>query len=550
MEGFFGKKDKKSGQTTRTMDDVDRVFTDVHRGVPFKGLGEQLLPSTMWRDPEDILADERYHHDGSKLIIGKLGDQIIGVSDPRHQILCAGSRSGKGRSVILPSLITYEGSVICIDLKAELANITARRRGAGLKGEGGYAGLGTKVCILDPFSITEVWVAQYKKSYNPLAILKPGSITIIEDAGLIADALVISSGAGADIHWDDSARNWLETLILHVATYGKLEGRRDLVTVRDRLTRGVEVIIDYMNGETEDLSGEEGLKAEIEQNAIEQGTLGNELIQGVLEGGISDYFDKADRERSGVSSVARRHTKFLDFPALQSVLRETGPEDTFDLTELKTAPNGMSIYLCLPAGRMSTCSRWFRLFINLALEAMERESSKPKVPVLFCLDEFPVLGFMSQIQSAIGQIASFHVKILAVLQDLSQLKAHYKDSWETFLGNAGIWQFFGNLDLTTLEFIQKRLGETSLIVSSESEVAHSQAMEGGTGASWSVKVRDLISPEEASRLFGVGDPLQRQLVIHGGETEPMILERVNYDQDRYFKHKTKDGWVNNFDDWF
>ena len=59
------------------------------------------------------------------------------------------------------------------DPKAELANITAARRAA----------LGQKVHVLDPFENTSPGIAHLRKSYNPLAVLKPDSPTIIEDAG-------------------------------------------------------------------------------------------------------------------------------------------------------------------------------------------------------------------------------------------------------------------------------------------------------------------------------------------------------------------------------
>ena len=60
---------------------------------------------------------------------------------------------------------------------------------------------------------------------------------------------------------------------------------------------------------------------------------------------------------------------------------------------------------------------------------------------------------MRQIEDAAGQIASYGVKLWPILQDLGQLKALYKERWETFMGNAGVLQFFGNNDLTTLEWI-------------------------------------------------------------------------------------------------
>ena len=362
------------------------MFEDVRRGVPSVPAAEQTPPCAEWMDPDEVVDDPAYHPDGTKLLLGELAGQVIGVRDDRHAVLVAGSRAGKGRSVLIGNLLKYTGSVLAIDPKAELTSITARRRADGVRGR--YSGLGQKVCVLDPFDRAASWVEPFKKSFNPVSILSPTSPTLIEDAGLIADALVVTSGGEKDPHWDESARSLIEALILHVATYPTYEGRRDLVTVRELLSKGVSVT----DGE-EVTGGEDGLELQMEDNA-ELLTEINEDAALVLQGGIADYFQKPENERGSVKSTARRHTKFLDFPALQKVLRDAPPEETFDLSELKTHPNGMTIYLCLPTGRLATCNRWLRLFVNLVLEAMEREETKPEVPVLLCLDEFAVLGYM------------------------------------------------------------------------------------------------------------------------------------------------------------
>jgi type IV secretion system protein VirD4 len=116
---------------------------------------------------------------------------------------------------------------------------------------------------------------------------------------------------------------------------------------------------------------------------------------------------------------------------------------------------------------------------------MERTPGYPAAgcPVLFVLDEFASLGHMRQIEDAAGQIAGYGVKLWHVLQDLGQLKALYKERWETFMGNAGILQFFGNNDLTTLEWVSKRLGTTTLEQQSGSVVTPSAAARGAQGES-------------------------------------------------------------------
>lgn len=47
------------------------------------------------------------------------------------------------------------------------------------------------------------------------------------------------------------------------------------------------------------------------------------------------------------------------------------------------------------------------------------------------LAEKPVLGHMKELETAIGQIAGLGLRIHSILQDLGQLKAIYKDRYET-----------------------------------------------------------------------------------------------------------------------
>ena len=49
------------------------------------------------------------------------------------------------------------------------------------------------------------------------------------------------------------------------------------------------------------------------------------------------------------------------------------------------------------------------------------------------------------------------------------------------MGNAGILQFFGNNDLTTTEYISKKLGKTRVEVSRTGEVGREQEQHGLSG---------------------------------------------------------------------
>ena len=240
-------------------------------------------------------------------------------------------------------------------------------------------------------------------------------------------------------------------------------------------------------------------------------------------GAAEDFYSKAENELAGVQSTINRHTKFLDYTALRKVVERSD----FSLSDLKAKPEGVSVYLCFPATRIELSRRWLRIFVNQLLDAMEREKTKPKAPVLVCLDEFPVLGYMKQIETASGLIASFDVKLWTILQDWSQGKALYGERWETFAGNAGVMQFFGNNDLTTCEYISKRLGKTPVEVARVGEVAQDQASKGLSGRSEAVELYDLLTPDEVTRQFARDDRLRRQLVMWAGH-HPMILQRIEW----------------------
>ncbi|MGE0269616.1 MAG: type IV secretory system conjugative DNA transfer family protein [Candidatus Omnitrophota bacterium] len=509
---------------------MPNILEDFPRGVSEgRNRTEDRTPEARWRGNKDILSDSNLAYDaarpGGKIFLGLLEGKPIGLADDRHMITVAGSRAGKGVSVIIPNLIFYPGSILAIDPKGELASITARRRAGSLR---------QKVFVLDPFDRTADLVKPYKASFNPMAILTSANRHIVEDAGLIADALVIPGGG--DIHWDETAKNFIEGLILHVATWSAYDGRRNLVTVRDLLVRGVDPdVFDY----DEDLCAALKRKDNPGLAALELEMQENDTLGGFVQAAATEMFERDPKEMNSVLSSARRHTTFLGFPAMRKVLQDH--KEFTDLRQLKTMPGGMTVYLCLPAGRLGTCNRWLRLFVNLALEAMEREQRRAKgmqnIPVLLCLDEFATLGRMEQVEAAAGQIAGFGCKLWPILQDLGQLEALYKDRWQTFMGNAGVLQFFGNNDVKTLEYISQRLGKTTVLVESMSDVSMKQAQQGSSGFSRAPQICDLLTAEEAGRYFARDAPGRRQLIIRAGKDPAMAIERVLYHDHALFKGK-------------
>jgi type IV secretion system protein VirD4 len=364
--------------------------------------------------------------------------RYAGVDDDRHILTVAGSRAGKGTSLIVPNLLHWPHSVLAIDPKGELATITASRRGHGSKWSNGMNG---EVYVLDPFRrVTGPANAYAKASFNPLKSLDPDTDAGLEQAGMIADALIIQAkGDGA--HWTQSARAFIRGLILFCA---KTQGEdAHLIRLRGLLMQSRDdfnAMLDAMH----DLGGVIG------------------------HAGLS-MIGKGETEKWSVLSTCQVHTDFLEGGAMASVLTES----TFSLDDLKKKP--ISVYLCLPATRLGTHGRWLRMMIAVALDAIERSGQivPGQHPVLLVLDEFSALERMEMIERAAGQIAAYGAKLWPVVQDLTQLQRDYETAWETFMGNAGLLTFHGNTDLTTLDHISKRLGVSEVV-----------RMQGGTTNGW------------------------------------------------------------------
>lgn len=488
-----------------------REFVDTYP----RGVGElagDITALRSWARASQIDQRQFGYRDGM-VFLGRGADgALLGLDDPGHCITVAGSRAGKGVSVIVPNLCLYPGSAVVIDPKGENATLTAARRG---QGSDYCEGMGQTVYVLDPFKLVPNHVGA---TYNPLSVFDPDTLEgrelAIDDAALIADALV-TPGGGRDAHWDESARSVLEALILHVVSTESPENRT-LTRVRELLMRGVPTSTPDEEGNTNS-----GFKALLEGPLRE-----NDAFDGVVAMAAEALLDLADTERGSILSTARRNTKYLDSPAMKRVLAQSA----FDLRDLKR--QAMTVYLCLPASRLHTHARWLRLMVGLALAMMERERTRPAWPVLFFMDEFAALGKLDVIEAAAGLMAGYGVKLWPILQDLSQLKRHYPQSWETFLGNAGLHQFFGNTDLTTLEHVSKRLGKTAVLTVTESQ--NERAGTEGQGVSTKIDTAELLRPDEVAHWFA--RHRGTQIVLIAGQ-DPWALRRVAYYEDPFFAGK-------------
>lgn len=529
----------------------------LNAGLP-RGVGDRDdLPSEAeWQQSKDLGKDWDYKrhdkppHSGIFLGYGADGNDAnkvrhIASHDDRHLLTICQSRGGKGVSLINTNLLTYGtahagkhqgGSVLAIDPKGELAQITCRCRDETI---------GQQCFVLDPFKAVD-WSEQnyhpftsddiISHSFNPLDELDRDSEDCIDGAAIIADALIVP--AQNDPHWGESARMFVRALIL-MALARHDPNERNLVTVRNLL-----MLRDYSLVRTAALNPK--LSTEDVLYGIMKGFKDTKKLPFafVIEGMGAAFATLGTKERGSILSAARTQTEFLDSPRLQRTLKHSD----FKIAHLKTGfvaddnndaprPN-VTVYLCLPAKHLGYYSKWLRVIINLALSGLEGEKNAPDIPVLFVLDEFgTAVGYLKSIATAAGLIAGSGVKLWTILQDLTQLQEHYK-SWETFIGNAGVITCFGLSDATTLEYLSKKLGTRGMKLTTQGDTTPGLRETGSSGEHEHLQSARLLEPQELER--AVARESGRLLVMKTGE-RPFLLRRAFYyrEQEPHFYNRWK-----------
>ncbi len=279
------------------------LLDDLPRGKDAKHVG--IPPHAHFESTQNLAATESLHFEAlqnkaSKLFLGVIGGQVvtgerlpdgrvtrhvtggmpIGIADDRHHMLIGGSRAGKGRCCLVPLALSLpvDTSLLVIDPKGDLARITAHYR----------ASLGQRVVVLDPFGVSGAGTQNLRGAFNAIDMLDPLDYrTLVPNAKLIADSLIVS-GDFKDRHWDETSKQILAGLNVHVTTHPRYAGARDLVTVWH-------------------LAAELATPASGNSNRywLEEEMLANDAAGGMVRNAARQFYDRTGGEFSSVLSNLR-----------------------------------------------------------------------------------------------------------------------------------------------------------------------------------------------------------------------------------------------------
>lgn len=442
-------------------------------------------------------------------------------SGKANTLLLAPTGSGKGVGIVVPTCLSYPGSMVIFDPKGENYNLTA-----------GHRSRFSHVIRFAPLSSDTI-------CFNPLMAIRPGA-TAYRDANLIADILFAPSSAKAsqndtEVYFNNAAKDLVTTAILHIR-FSDYEDK-SFAGLLAYLTETDYKTLENSGAENEDL-GKQQFLSMIECKHFYYDDKGNyhqyDEIHTIIAHGATRQLNRHPKERSSVFSTAFVKIQLFEDPLIANATRQSD----FDLDDFVNAENPVSLYLTVPYSDIDRISPVFRLIITFILKKFSDGETqhgciKLKNHLLFLLDEFPVLGCFPFLAQTMGVLRGYGINFLIVCQALSQIIDLYGQN-HPFLDHCTVQCIFAPGKIEDAEKFSKSIGKESVVQTklSRSGKRFDPSL-GNLNFSDNDFARNLIDPEELMKLPGN----EALILAHG--MPPYIAKKVVFYHDYRFKDLVK-----------
>lgn len=372
-----------------------------------------------------------------------------------HMIFFAGSGGYKTTSTVVPTCLTYPGSIVCLDPSTEVAPMVrfARRK------------MGNRnVIILDPNSILT-------KSFNVLDWLLDDSVPRTQrEANIVGFAKLLLTDKKSDNssaeYFSTQAHNLLTALLAHVIFSDEYEEHeRNLKTLRGILSQSETAVVNQLR--------------------MIQETTPSPFIREMV--GI--FTEMADQTFSGVYTTASKDTQWLSLSNYANLVCGNDFSSS-DITNGKT-----DIFLNLPASILNSYPAIGRVIIGAFLNAMIIADGNYKKRVLFVLDEVDLLGYMNILEEARDRGRKYGTSLMLFYQSSGQLVNHFGESGaRSWFESCSFVSYAAIKDLQTAKDISERCGQMTIEVTGTSKSRGLALTKGSQNINY--QQRALILPHE------------------------------------------------------
>lgn len=440
------------------------------------------------------------NEDPTGIIVGRLGRSFLRLRGTRHALLAAPTRSGKGVGAVIPNLLSYQGSMVVLDIKQEAFDITSRWRSK----------LGPTF-LFNPFAEdlrTHRW--------NPFAYVRTEATYRTSDLQAIADCLY-KDPPNQDPFWVNMARSAFvasASLLFDCWTDGLDKG-----FAKDDGYPTLGAIYRLLSGDGSDLKAH--LKSVLQLPHVSHET----------RTAFANITALAEQTFTSVIASTQAPLLLLANPILD---KATSGND-FWLPDLRRRVQ--SIYVGISPSKLSEASGLLNLFFNQAIklnvDVTPDKDATLRHPCLFMLDEFTALGPIDVMVDGVAYFAGYNVRVFCVIQSLSQLDAVYgPDKARSMITNLACQVIYTPREQRDATEYSEMLGYTT-----ERRRQRTRS-KGGFGQGSSVSLaeveekRALMLPQELKAL----DP-KKEIVFIEGTPHPIRCNKIRYYEDSYFKSR-------------
>lgn len=409
----------------------------------------------------DAAALNRKYRDKTNNII--LSQHIsMGLDGRRHKrnlnvIVVGGSGAGKTRGYVLPNIMECNCSYIIADPKGEIL-----RKTGGLLEKEGY-----EICVLNLVDLEK------SDCYNPIAYLRSD-----HDALKLVTNLIKNTNEkgqkSSDPFWDKSEAAILQAFILYLL-HEAPASEQNFSTVMYMIENAAASEEDESYKSPVDLLFDDLERKNPEHIALK----------------MYKVFKQAAGKtaKSILVSTAVRLAAFN----LPEIARVTEKDEMF----LNTIGNRKKAVFAVISDNDTSLNFIVSMLYSQAFQELyheaDRNGGRLPVHVRVMMDEFANVALPENFEKVLATCRGREISINIIIQNMAQIKAMFRDSWENLTGNCDTYIYLGGNESTSHEYISKSLGKETVDVKTRG-VTHGR--NGSSSNNFQSVGRELLTPDE------------------------------------------------------
>lgn len=385
-------------------------------------------------------------------------------------LIIGGSGAGKTFYEVKPNLMQRNSSFIVTDPKGEIL----RSEGEMLKANG--------------YNVKVINLLEMDKSdcYNPFVYLREET-DVVKLVTNIMSNTTPKNATSSDPFWDKAEGLFLQSLFYYVWLESPI-AKRNMATVMELI------------GKAEVTEKDKPSELDKQMSFLEHTS-----PLGANHPAVKQYKKcmrgAGDTIRSIIISANSRLAKLEN----KQVLRLLSKDD-LNLAELGTGVSNdgktkTALFCVIPDSDKSynfiIGMLYTQIFQELYYQADFNYGGRLPIHVTFMLDEFANVALPDDYCSLLSTMRSREISSIIIIQNLAQIKALFKDTWETIPGNCDTLVYLGGNEQSTHEYISKLLGKATIDKKSTGE---SRGRQGSSSRNFDVLGREIMTPDEVRKM--------------------------------------------------